>query len=333
MIRFAIGTLVAPYVLNISVCNKLNEDRFKSSIILFWADKGDNVGYIAGSLDIGLKNNSGEKRANSREWDNRSMYETYDLERHSWRNWMLLAGVLLITILGLATAIPPLMSEPTFIFWPWQKTDYALLGGLSLIVLIFVGYLTHQQHLMIVMRNQLQQLQEQKKERMKQHTERLYKLLNVSRIMESKFDIQHVLDRITKICVEVFECHQASLMLFDEETQELEVRSTGGHSYMTQYIGKRQKLGEGIAGWAAAYREPLLLGSDSDLRKFTGDNYQHRPIKAAMVVPIFRKDNLVGVINVGTRSPYQKFDKEDLHGLEVFAENAGVCIHYPTQAL
>lgn len=37
--------------------------------------------------------------------------EIYRLERHSWRNWFLLASVAFITTIGLATAIPPLLSE------------------------------------------------------------------------------------------------------------------------------------------------------------------------------------------------------------------------------
>jgi transcriptional regulator with GAF, ATPase, and Fis domain len=254
--------------------------------------------------------------------------ENADLAKCAWRNWVLLAFMSLITVLGLATAIPPLMGEDTMLVWPWAKTDLALLGGLSITVLVFVGYLTQQQRRVMAMSRQLQQLQEEKKERMKRQTKRLYVLLNIGRIMESEADIQHVLDRITKVCVEAFGCHQASFMLFDEQAGELEVRSASGHSYMTKYIGARQKLGEGIAGWAAEHRRALLLGEEIDLKKFAGLRFEPRQIKAAMVVPVVKKDGLIGILNVSTRSPYDEYDEEDLHALQVFAENAGICINY-----
>ena len=44
------------------------------------------------------------------------------LYRSTWRNWFFLACVLLLTIIGLASAIPPLLSDRIVNPWPWIKT-------------------------------------------------------------------------------------------------------------------------------------------------------------------------------------------------------------------
>jgi transcriptional regulator with GAF, ATPase, and Fis domain len=50
-----------------------------------------------------------------------------------------------------------------------------------------------------------------------------------------------------------------------------------------------------------------------------------------MVVPIIVKDEIVGVLNICTREPGKFYDEEDLRSLQVFAENAGTCIHHSEQ--
>ena len=51
-----------------------------------------------------------------------------------------------------------------------------------------------------------------------------------------------------------------------------------------------------------------------------------------MVVPIILRDELVGVLNVSSRSHKVNYDKTDLKALEVFAENVGSCIRHTEQA-
>jgi signal transduction protein with GAF and PtsI domain len=51
-----------------------------------------------------------------------------------------------------------------------------------------------------------------------------------------------------------------------------------------------------------------------------------------MVVPIILRDELVGVLNVSTRSRKTIYDENDLKTLQVFAENVGACIRHTEQA-
>lgn len=254
-----------------------------------------------------------------------------ELKYHSWRNWFLLSGVALLTTFGLATAMPPLLGKRIINPWPWAKTDLVLLAGLSLVVLAFIVYLTQQQRHVIGIYSELQQFKENNKEARTKYVAGLYGLFSICRIIGSGMDLQGVFDGITRICVETFSCHRASLMLFDKETEELVVKSASGRN-SGMFIGSHQKVGEGIAGWAAKRRESLILTRHADLDKYPGLKLENPSISSAMVVPIILRNELVGVLNVSTQSPDVQYEGEDLRALQVFAENAGAFIRHTEHA-
>jgi transcriptional regulator with GAF, ATPase, and Fis domain len=256
-------------------------------------------------------------------------FSSENLERRSRWNWLLLASTLVITTLGLGTVITTLLSHRFVSPWPWVNTDFGLVVAFVLLILAFLAYSTHEQRQLAVMKSGLQDFQEEMEEH---YRRRLYALFDVSRTMGLKTRPQSVFDCITKACVETFECGQASLMLFDKETQTLEVRSASGHSDIKKVLGSRQKIGEGVAGWAAKHRKALLLGRENELKEDHDLKLKSTSISAAMVVPIILRDELVGVVNVSSHSPDVDYDAEDLRALRVFAENAGTCIRHAEQA-
>jgi len=253
--------------------------------------------------------------------DDRGFYRTI------WRNWFLLAAVLFVTTAGLGTAIPPLVNEQITRFWPWMKTELVLIIGLSLIVLVFIGYLAQQQQQVIKIHRELKLVREESDRRMRQHANRLFALTNISHIISIETDLQNIFNRITKMCVETFTCYRASLMLYEGEREELVVRSVCGHSEV-EILHKRQRLGEGIAGYAARRREPILLSSPADYAHYPGLEYKDPILTSAMVVPIIVRDELVGVLNVSSRSDQIIYEAEDLLALQGFASSAGACIRH-----
>ncbi|HEY5133225.1 MAG TPA: GAF domain-containing protein, partial [Candidatus Krumholzibacteriaceae bacterium] len=248
-----------------------------------------------------------------------------------WRNWLFVAAVLILTTIGLGTAIPPLINERIARFWPWVKTDMVLIIGLSVIVLVFVAYLGQQQRHVIRIHKEIKLVREESDKRLRQHANRLMALTSISHIISVETDLQNIFDRITKMCVETFCCYRASLMLFEGETGELVVRSVSGHSDV-EILHLRQRLGEGIAGYAAQHREPILLSCPSDYAKYPGLEYKDPTLTSAMVVPIIVRDDLVGVLNVSSRSEDIIYESEDLLALQGFASSAGACIRHTEHA-
>jgi putative methionine-R-sulfoxide reductase with GAF domain len=264
-------------------------------------------------------------RSASRE--DRNCFNDQALYRTVWRNWLFLASILMLTTIGLGTAIPPLISARVAHFWPWVKTELVLIIGLSLTVLVFVIYLAQQQYRVIQMHRELTDVREQADKRLRRRANRVFALTNITHIISVETDLQSIFDRITKMCVETFSCYRASLMLFEEETKELVVRSVSGHSDV-EILNLRQRLGEGIAGYAAQHREPILLSSPSDYERYPGLEYKDPSLTSAMVVPISVRDELVGVLNVSSRSEDIIYEPEDLLALQGFASSAGVCIRH-----
>jgi len=249
------------------------------------------------------------------------------LYRSVWRNWFFLAAILIITTIGLGTAIPPLLSERIAHFWPWVKTELVLIAGLSLTVLTFVAYLAQQQRHVLRIHKELMLVREESEKRLRQHANRVFALTKITHVISVETDLQNIFDRITKMCVETFSCYRASLMLFEQETKEIVVRSVCGHSD-AEILNMRQRLGEGIAGYAAQHREPILLSSPSDYAKYPGLEYKDPTLTSAMVVPIILRDELVGVLNVSSRSEDIVYEPEDLLALQGFASSAGACIRH-----
>ncbi len=246
-----------------------------------------------------------------------------------WRNWFLVVGVFLITTVGLAVSIPPLLSAKDSRLW--TRPELVLLVGLSMIVLLFAAYMTGQQREEFRIHQKLMQLQKETDERMRRQTARIYALSNVGRLMGEISELNKIFGYITSMCEQTFCCHRASLMLYDRETEELVVQSVNG-DIQKDMLGAKQKIGEGPAGWAASRRQALLLGDAQDAENYPGLKLNNPSLLSAMVVPIITRDELVGVLNVSSNSPDIKFNDEDLLSLCVFAENAGICIRHNEQA-
>lgn len=249
------------------------------------------------------------------------------LERQSMRNWYLLAGICVSSTVGLLLAVAPSLRASLRNYWPGEGTDIALIVGLGGLIVLLVLHLTLQQIKVTRMRFRVQGMENRANEQQKQNAIRLHALLNVTRMMGAVADPMRLFQGITSTCLEVFNCQQASLMLVSSDGQCLEMKAASGHLDMTKLKGVSQPIGEGFAGYVAKTRQPLLLGEDIDVSNYPGLEVGQRGLYAAMVVPIIVRDELVGVLNISSRSRGLSYSEEDLQALDVFAVNAGTCIH------
>ncbi|MBI4719898.1 MAG: GAF domain-containing protein [Chitinivibrionia bacterium] len=256
------------------------------------------------------------------------------LERSVWHNWSLLAATSLITTAGLAVAFPQVAKNRVSIAWPWPRTDLVLLAAVSLLMLALILYLTHKQQMLLKLRRDYCTLHAEARDRADRHCSRLIELFSVSHTMIAETDLQRVFDCITKTCAESFPCQGASLMLLDEKTNELVVRSTGSiaETDKPDIVGMRQKIGKGISGWVAEHRKPVLLVFPDDVKNYPGLHFTVRAsLTASMVVPIIVRDEFVGILNVSASSPDIIYDESDLRVLQVFADNVGASIRHTEQ--
>jgi hypothetical protein len=252
------------------------------------------------------------------------------LDRRSWRNWFLFLSVAIVTTLGLATAIVTLLGGRIRTPWPWANTDLVLLAGLSIAILIFAGYLTQQERQVVALRSELFRANEEAAEHVHRYYDRLVALMNVSRVLATETNPQAVFDSLTMTCVETFECQQATLMLLNQATQTLEVRSVCGQDSGAEDLAKPQKVGHGSVGWVAEQRRPFMMSSGEATPGAPALGGASSP-RAAMIVPIELREELIGVLTVSTSRPDVAYEEEDLQALQVFAETAGVCCRHAEQ--
>ena len=251
------------------------------------------------------------------------------------RNWQLMVGVTIASTVGMAVAVAPVLGEQFGTIWPWPNTHLVLLGGLAISVILMVAHLTVQQRRLSDVHGEVrclegavQHLEEESIERERQNHARLRALLNISRMMGAVNRLDEVFDSVIETCIELFDAHQASLMLLDASTNELAVRAAKGHPDSEKVNAARQKVGEGIAGWVAKNCHPLILGPDIDLSRYPGLQVDVSKLTAAVVVPLLLRDELIGVLSIRSRTPGAQYGEDDLQSLSVLAENIGTVIRH-----
>jgi len=292
---------------------------------------GTYQGFYWKGLDVKLTLDDARPTDPQENASTRSQSVKTGLDRQTSLNWSLVAIAFVTIALGAFTVAYPIVGEPLDSVEPWLRPQTILIVVLCLALLTLTG-LAHQRRYITLLRRQFEQAQMEESGRAKKHTQRLFALLNISRVLGSSSDLQKVFDSVAETWDDAFSCHQASLMVYDSDTQELVVRAVAGESVPSAMMGARVKLGEGIAGWAARKGQSLLIGSDFDPTKCPGLELKNATLTSAMVVPIILRDELVGVLNVSTRSRKTDYDGDDLKALQVFAENVGTCIRHTEQA-
>jgi len=109
---------------------------------------------------------------------------------------------------------------------------------------------------------------------------------------------------------DLLEVEKVSLMLLDKENQELSIKAAKG---LAEDIIKnaRTKVGEGVSGWVAKNKKPLLvkdIGIDKRFEKREGRYHN----SSLLSVPLVARDELLGVINVNNKTTRRVFGKKDL---------------------
>src|SRR5262249_28098458 len=158
-------------------------------------------------------------------------------------------------------------------------------------------------------------------------------ILTASSTSGAENDPAQLFEAITNICRKTYDCDQVSLMKLDSQAGELLVAAASGHRNVEEVRTARVKVGEGISGWVAEHREPIILGPRVDAERFPGLAVPKHRVFSAMVVPIILRDELFGVLSVSSRSRRMRFDHEDLETLLVFAETAGIVSRHAEQSM
>jgi PAS domain S-box-containing protein len=151
-------------------------------------------------------------------------------------------------------------------------------------------------------------------------------LYEISKAIGSIMDLDQLLELILKLAVETLSADSGSIMLLDQKNNELVVKAAFGMRDKS-IIEKKVPLGERIAGLSAQAKEPIAVhGSLKDDPRFKSLEAYDNTIKSGITVPLLRKGELLGIINLQRRKEELKFTKRDIELLSIFAAHAGIAI-------
>jgi len=148
----------------------------------------------------------------------------------------------------------------------------------------------------------------------------------IGKALTSTLDIREVLAIIMQKISELMKPHNWSLLLLDEETNELyfEVAVGQGADKLKEL---RLKMGEGVAGWVAEKSSSLLV---QDVRQDSRwckrvDELTKYDTRAIACVPLTSRGSVLGVIELVNTEP-NSFARADLRLLESLADYAAIAI-------
>jgi len=145
-------------------------------------------------------------------------------------------------------------------------------------------------------------------------------LYDAGQAVLSTFDLDEVLQRILTIAHDYFHLRNVAILLLDQQTQQLSVRSQIGWDEGQDQI--RLGLGEGLTGAAAVKKQPIYA---PDVRKDSRYVCAAKSTRSELALPLMVRDEVVGVLDCqSTRTDH--FDKETINLLILFSTQASMAL-------
>jgi len=157
--------------------------------------------------------------------------------------------------------------------------------------------------------------------------EQLIQLIDETLNMYSTMKLDVLLSNVMTSATKIMRAEASSLMLLDEETEELvfEVALGVKKSLLSKI---RIKSGDGIAGWVAREGIPLLVSDVTKDSRFSSkvDELTGFKTKSILCVPLKVENKLIGVLEVVNRIDGGIFLEEDIRLFTLFSNLAAICI-------
>lgn len=170
-------------------------------------------------------------------------------------------------------------------------------------------------------------LESASREEMKRTVEALYR---VHKFIGALTDLDSLLEYITEESQLVAGADASSIILYDRESEDLYFHVALGESSNKETLKReiRLKLGQGIAGTAAATRKSVnVLNAQEDARFCrSADDATNFQTRSLLAVPMLDRDQLIGVLEVVNKVDGVEFSALDMRVMEMFSAVAATAI-------
>jgi GAF domain-containing protein len=136
-----------------------------------------------------------------------------------------------------------------------------------------------------------------------------------------------LLSAIVEVARSIFGAKASSILLLDEDTEELVFEAVVGEGEET-LLGARFPAGRGIAGWVLATRTPLVIEDVQQDPRFASDVAEGSGYvpSGLMAAPLLYDEQALGVLEVLDRPERSLFSLQEMELLGLFANQAAIAV-------
>jgi diguanylate cyclase (GGDEF)-like protein len=145
-------------------------------------------------------------------------------------------------------------------------------------------------------------------------------LYDASQAVLSTFDLDEVLQRILVIARDYFHLQNVAILLLDEESNELRVRSQIG--WESGLADIRVPLGQGLTGAAAQQKRPVYAPDVSKDPRYVP---LRKDTRSELAMPLMVRDEVLGVLDCQSDN-LNHFDTETIDLLAIFSTQASLSL-------
>lgn len=160
----------------------------------------------------------------------------------------------------------------------------------------------------------------------RRYMEALNDLYWATQRITSEENLFNLLDQILHNAMGVLRAEDGSLLLLDEETNELVFVLVHG-DIRNQLRGYRIKSDNGIAGWVVSHHEPLIVNNPRQDSRFSLDIDEEFSFvtRSIICVPMIARGKLIGVIELLNKRD-DEFREADATLLLILAQVAAIAL-------
>jgi len=164
-------------------------------------------------------------------------------------------------------------------------------------------------------------------EKLEQKEQELKILHEVAKDISSNLELKELLSRIVTMIMNFIPADSCLIYLYDRQNDELIL--TASNKPKEKSIGRvKLKVGEGITGWAAKEKRPVVLPKEAykDQRFKAFASLEEDKYQAFMSIPILSKDEVVGVMNIRNKETHN-YPEHQVNLLFTVSRYLGSAIH------
>jgi diguanylate cyclase (GGDEF)-like protein len=179
----------------------------------------------------------------------------------------------------------------------------------------------------------LYEKRQKEKEDLDKTIQNLSLLYSIGKAMNYISDLKNLLQFILSQAIEVTSAEKGSLMLYDLETDQLNIRVLAGmeDTAYQEKVNSNEiecrsfKPGEGIAGRVYVTAKPIVVNNIEDDDIFIDSEKSY--VRSIACIPMIVYSDVIGVINVTNKRHGKEFTDEDVEMLKAVADQAAVAIN------